>query len=342
MTMTVAPPYSRSELLNFRSTKPKLSSHVYRKLKHLGICTVRPTKRGCLAGKNKVLRSLTFNNERRRGEFGTNIPINDFAKLCLVNTRSVRNKCSAFVDFVLDNDFDIVAITETWLKHGDDVIIGDITPAGYTFKHVTRPTKFGGGVGILFRTSLSVKIKDVEPYVSFESMHVRLTSNSRSQDIVLIYRPEIKDKCGRKIPFSVFLQEFSTLIESYQLNSTEVVFMGDFNIWVDDVNNREGKQFMELLSSYGLIQHITEATHDHGHVLDLFITREANNMVSETCVQAGLSDHLAVTCKLMLQKPPRQWKTLATRNLNSIDLNVFGHDIIQKLSSTDFDNDNLD
>ncbi|KAJ8039291.1 Helicase with zinc finger domain 2 [Holothuria leucospilota] len=44
----------------------------------------------------------------------------------------------------------------------------------------------------------------------------------------------------------------------------------------------------------------------------------------------------------MLQKPPRQWKTLATRNLNSIDLNVFGHDIVQKLSSTDFDNDNLD
>ena len=44
----------------------------------------------------------------------------------MLNTQSIRNKATEFVDLVMDNKYDIVAITETWLKPGD-VVIGDIT-----------------------------------------------------------------------------------------------------------------------------------------------------------------------------------------------------------------------
>ena len=50
---------------------------------------------------------------------------------CLLNTRG-SNKGDEIVEFVTDNDLDILAMTETWLKPEHDIARGDMTPAGYT------------------------------------------------------------------------------------------------------------------------------------------------------------------------------------------------------------------
>lgn len=56
----------------------------------------------------------------------------------------------------MDNDIDILAITETWLRPSnlDSLTIGDLTPTGYQFHHVARDTR-GGGVGLLHKRSLN-------------------------------------------------------------------------------------------------------------------------------------------------------------------------------------------
>ena len=43
-------------------------------------------------------------------------------------------------DYVVDNDIDIMALTETWLQPGntDDVEVGTLCPTGYRFLHVPR------------------------------------------------------------------------------------------------------------------------------------------------------------------------------------------------------------
>lgn len=87
-----------------------------------------------------------------------------FTKLCTLNMRSVMNKISAFTDFVLENDFDIIAICETWLRDGDNAVISRITPDGYSFQHRPREEKAGGGVGLLFKSSLSITVQQVTPY----------------------------------------------------------------------------------------------------------------------------------------------------------------------------------
>ena len=76
--------------------------------------------------------------------------------------------------------------------------------------------------------------------------------------------------------------------------------------------------------------------------MDLLITRESEDVLSNVCVIPGLCKHAAVTCNLMLQKPPHEWKTFTTRRLRAFDVNLFGQDIIQSLSSIDFVNDNVD
>lgn len=124
-----------------------------------------------------------------------------FTKLCTVNMRSVRNNISAFTDFALENDFDIIAIWETWLRDGDNVVISRITHNGYIFQHRPREEKTGGGVGLLFESSLSITVQQVTPYRSFECLHVMVTSDSRSVRLIIIYRPEVSDNQGRHLPF---------------------------------------------------------------------------------------------------------------------------------------------
>ena len=60
--------------------------------------------------------------------------------------------CLLIKDWVVDNNIDILALTENWLQpdNKDDHIIGDLTPTGYSFYHSPRQTR-GDGVGILIK-----------------------------------------------------------------------------------------------------------------------------------------------------------------------------------------------
>ncbi|XP_030839377.1 uncharacterized protein LOC105441144 [Strongylocentrotus purpuratus] len=121
--------------------------------------------------------------------------------------------------------------------------------------------------------------------------------NSRSISLVVVYRPESDDH-GRHLPFSVFMEEFGEMLDSYLLHPSEILLVGDYNIWVDVQDDSKARQFLNLLSTYGMKQHVREPTHDHGHTLDLLITREHENVISNVLVQPGLSDHFAIMCKV--------------------------------------------
>ena len=82
-----------------------------------------------------------------------------------------------------------------------------------------------------------------------------------------------------------------------------LLVVGDFNIHVDDKANSDGLRLNDLLYSMNLQQHISAPTHERGHTLDLLITREAENLVSELTVHApSLSDHCPITCSLKIKK----------------------------------------
>ena len=60
--------------------------------------------------------------------------------ICCINPRSVKNKTVSLCDFILPNNFDLIAITETWLSSSiNKACLSELLPNGYQIKHVPLP-----------------------------------------------------------------------------------------------------------------------------------------------------------------------------------------------------------
>ena len=110
---------------------------------------------------------------------------------CLLNVRSIRNKSASFLEFVKDNNADLIAVTETWLRPEDtESFISSITPPGYKFTHVPRNIKKGGGVGFFIKEDLSYEQVSKNNYQAFESISIQISSEG-AKDVIfhVVYRP---------------------------------------------------------------------------------------------------------------------------------------------------------
>ncbi|KAI0234720.1 tRNA-dihydrouridine(20) synthase [NAD(P)+]-like [Lamellibrachia satsuma] len=64
-----------------------------------------------------------------------------------VPPRSVRNKTLTINEDIIEQEWDVLVITEMWLKKiGDKVFVAEMTPPGYTFQHVAHASVHGSGV----------------------------------------------------------------------------------------------------------------------------------------------------------------------------------------------------
>ena len=111
-------------------------------------------------------------------------------KLGVMNVRSVANKLDYLFDHIIDNNLDIVALTETWVSN-EEVKVMKCSTHGFTLHHVPRNSgRTGGGVGILIndRVKLVTRLEPINKAVSFESMEMIITIVSISIRLVVIYR----------------------------------------------------------------------------------------------------------------------------------------------------------
>ena len=111
---------------------------------------------------------------------------------CLLNVRSVNNKSFVVKDFVVDNNIDIPAMTETWLRAEmvDMNIINSLCPTGYDLYHLPRIESRGGGVAVLYKKSFKLKKLSLGvPFKSFEFTDCIMNYSSASVRLVVIYKP---------------------------------------------------------------------------------------------------------------------------------------------------------
>ena len=339
--------YSGDQLKSLRGEQT-LNSTVANQLHALNLYCRTSTRRGKRAGRkchksiNVCISNRTDKHVKQRGANCNNligipsqtqtnstrtshsVPLLDF---CVINARSINNKSQKIKDFVVDNDLDILAITETWLSSENDTsyVTGELCPNGYKFLHIPRCSR-GGGVGLLFKGSLKVKLSKCSQFSTFEHAQYVFKSTSKCYQIFVVYRPPPSSK--NKCTISSFMEEFSTFLEQSTIMTGEMLLVGDFNFHIEDPTDTNAVKFMHLIESFDLKQHVLEPTHYKGHMLDLVITRSSDEIVGTVCLSdPDISDHFAIKFKLLSEKIHFQRKSVTFRKLKSLDTKSFQTDI---------------
>ena len=249
-------------------------------------------------------------------------------KFALWNAHSIRNKTTLCSDYVLEEDIDCLAITETWLTETDFVVIDQLTLPGYSFLSVPRISNnndtYGGGIGVLFKNDMKLQIFDTE--LSFDTFELACFTNF-SKDIYyyVIYRLPPSTENGLKT--ADFLDEFDTFVDFVNTLSTKAILVGDFNVHVDNPSRTDVSHFLSTLDNTGFHQHLSGPMHKHGHTLDLIISRLEDNLIFNCEIASRLSDHHVILCRVQQQKPRPEEKTVSSCKLHTINQDAFQTDL---------------
>lgn len=173
----------------------------------------------------------------------------------------------------MDRNTDVFAVTETWLaKETDEFIIRDLCPTGYEFYNVPRVSRFGGGIGVMYKSVVRLEkhLGIVTNFKSFEFADVLLKHSSSCLRLI-VYRPQTM--ADGTSSTAKFFEEFPSLFESLATVPGSLLMVGDFNFHVNDASDRSAQRFLRLLEAFNLKQHFWVPTHRSGNTLGLVITR---------------------------------------------------------------------
>ena len=263
---------------------------------------------------------------------------NSHLKFGLFNARSVRNKTPSIVELVLEHSLDLLGITETWLKVDDYVILGDLSPPGFTFHHIPRSTNtegYGGGVGFLIRSELKHELVKFEHFSSFEAIEAVVKASNEVVRIISIYRPP--QSTVNRMTWQGFLEELSDLLSHHTTSSGRLIIMGDMNIHVNNKEDSKTKQLGDLLASYNLTQLITQPTHIYGNTLDIICVRDEEDVIRPESVEifppGVLSDHAWINFSVSVKKPPSSKKKITYRPWKVLNKNLFKQHLLDAADS---------
>ncbi|HSN22814.1 MAG TPA: endonuclease/exonuclease/phosphatase family protein [Methylomicrobium sp.] len=247
-------------------------------------------------------------------------------KIGELNAHSVSNKSASICDWINDNGLHLAAVVETWHDGIDSPSLIACTPPGYRFVERARPRldeqgTNHGGVCLFHVTTLHVRPVALPAYDTFEFLSVYVNGSGINTLTVVLYRP------GSASITDNFFEDLSDLLErtsSYK----SLLKMGDINIHLDKPSDAHTVKFQSVLSVFGLSQQVQSPTHQHGHLLDVLITRSDVNVRSLRVDPPMMSDHSTIVAELDL--PLRQnfsVTRVARRCWRSFNLEDFVQDV---------------
>ena len=121
------------------------------------------------------------------------------------------------------------------------------------------------------------------------------------------------------------LEHWNYDLQTMRSIPTVLLIAGDFNFHIDDTTDTAAANFLSLLESFDLQQHVRSCTHRAGHTLDLVITRDAEYILNGISVDdsSEISDHYTVCADLRFVKPNWERKRICGRKLKAINLEHF-------------------
>ncbi|KAK4821278.1 hypothetical protein QYF61_017642 [Mycteria americana] len=237
-------------------------------------------------------------------------------KCLYTNARSMGNKQEELEAIVHQENYDMVAITETWWGDSHN---WSAAMDGYKLFRRDRRGRRGGGVALYVRESLdSLELDDGDDRV--ECLWVRIRGKANKADIVVgvCYRPPNQDEETDEL-FYKQLGEAS--------RSLALVLVGDFNLpdvcWkYNTAERKQSRRFLERVADNFLTQLVSEPTRE-GAPLDLLFTNR-EGLVSDVMVGGclGQSDHEMIEFLIRGEAARGVGKT-ATLDFRRADFSLF-------------------
>ena len=120
----------------------------------------------------------------------------------------------------------------------------------------------------MYRDNTSAKpIVFSSPPTTFRILASTLSSANTNFIFVVVYRP------GCAAVRELFFTELINVFDVLATFNHHVIITGDFNIRVNDRDDKNSEKMAELLQSCRFVQSFIGPTHTHGNTLDLVITR---------------------------------------------------------------------
>ena len=329
--------YDRNELLHIRDQMK--SKVIYKTLHPLAVTKIRKYrifKRLCRGGRNKRTLMSENRSENRQACLENLIPVrcektdhiyrphHHKMTMSTANIQSItsRNKDLALIDILLESNLDICTLTETWLNNSDNnrtwIESCELNKHGYKLDVCNREDRPGGGIGLVFRDNLKVKLIQKGALRSFEFGKWSITSKSCMCTVICVYHPPYS--ATNRVTDAMFLDDFISWCANCITTDTNVVITGDFNMHVNDPSDPEAASLIDSMEALGLIQHVNIPTHRYGNTLDLVFTESTEHInISNIVPGEFLSDHCLVMWQTSITRADLISKTITTRKMKEID-----------------------
>ena len=203
------------------------------------------------------------------------------------NIRSINNKYPAIAKFIFDNDTDLFAMSETWIRHDiTSANLSEITPPGYSLYQQPRVARRGRGLGFFVKDGLDASAVSTKTCSTFENFLIKISLNKESFYFFNIYTPPSSSTF-------TFFEHFQSLLEDIHLTTENPAIIGDFNLHLETTCSNS-KTFHSLINSFD----VNFPTHIHGYTLDQVLTKSNNDNISYVHTTDAFSDHLSVSFTL--------------------------------------------
>jgi hypothetical protein len=241
---------------------------------------------------------------------------------CLNICRLV-NKLDGLLEMCRDQHIDVQFLVETWCD-SDDVSIGRLRAAGFQVVDCPRPRTCTdtlatnhGGVAVVATRGVRLAPLDlgVKP-TTFEMQCVRVTSGPSTCVAVVVYRP------GSVAVTSQFFAELADVLDRLVTYNDPLFVVGDVNVRLDRPTDPAARHFVDILATHGLVNRVTEATHDGGGQLDVVVCRGDLLQPSVAVIDVGLyvrSDHRLLRWPVSLERQRPVYTSVVTRPWSKLD-----------------------
>ena len=135
------------------------------------------------------------------------------------------------------------------------------------------------------------------------------------------------------------LDDLSGFLEEVPTLYSNIIIAGDSNLHVDGVVNPDAQVFLDLLTAFGLQNHVKFTTHNSEHTLDLIFSECISSLSVKVSIPGQyLSDHTSIISHLSIDEPLLEvkegtyWKL---KGLSTDEMSIGLNEVFTNFKTTD-------